>query len=100
MTENIRTMQDHIRYLETYITEITEKIEEITGGREIEKEISSIEYRLEVLRRSNGTFDDRIAELEKELKKLQGEFAKIRPLIEKLEAERAYYRQVQTELAH
>ena len=99
MVENVRTIQDHIRYLEGYITEITKQIDEITQGRELEKEIASIEYRIEVLSRANGAFTGRIAELEEELGKLRKEFKKIQPEVERLEQERAFYRKAQTDLA-
>jgi chromosome segregation ATPase len=99
VVENIRTTQDHIRFLENFINEITGKIDELTNGRDIEKEILSLEYRLEVLRNSNGTFTERIAELEKELKEARSEFGKIKPVIESLEEERAYYRKVQSDLS-
>ena len=99
MVENIRTIQDHIRFLESYINEITTKIDEITGGREIEKEILSIEYRIEVLKRGNGLFEDRVAELQKEVKKIRDEYAKVKPVVDKLEEERAFYRQAQTDLS-
>lgn len=99
MVENIRTIQDHIRFLESYITEITGKIDELTGGREIEKEIQSVEYRIEVLKRSNGLFVERMSQLDKELKALRAEFEKIKPLLAKLEEERMYYRKAQSDLS-
>jgi hypothetical protein len=39
-----------------------------------------------------------MAELDKEIKSLKSEYEKMRPIIDELEAERAYYRSVQSEL--
>ncbi len=98
MAENIRARQDHISFLEGYIEKLNEKIEEITGGRDMEKEIASLKYRVEVLQKSNGRFPSRIKELEQELKTLEEEYDEIKPTLDELIEERAYYREVQGEI--
>lgn len=98
MAQNMRARQDHYQFLEDYIAELTEKLDELTGGRDHEKEIASLEYRLEVLNRANGRFPARVEEVEKELKALKAEYERIKPLIEELEEERAFYRDIQSEI--
>jgi chromosome segregation ATPase len=98
MAENIRSRQDHIEFLETYIDKLTEKIDEISGGRSFEKEIESLKFRIEVLEKANGLFPTRIQELRKELQELEAEYKKIHPIIEELVEERAYYRKLQGEI--
>jgi len=98
VAEDIRHRQNHIGFLEDYITEITEKIDELTGGRDIVKRIDSLEYRIDVLGKAGTNFQARIGQLQKELKTLRDEYEKIKPMIEELEAERAYYRRLQSEL--
>jgi chromosome segregation ATPase len=98
VAEDIRHRQDHIEFLENYITEITEKIDELTGGRDIVKRIDSLEYRIVVLGKAGTDFQARIGQLQKELKALRDEYEKIKPMIEELEVERAYYRHLQSEL--
>ena len=98
VAEDIRHRQDHIEFLENYITEITGKIDELTGERDIEKMIESLEYRIEVLRQADSKFSSRIGELEKAVKALKDEHAKIKPVIDELEGERAYYRNLQSQL--
>ena len=67
VTEDIRHRQDHIQFLENYITEITNKIDELTDGKDYEKIMESLEYRIEVLKKANGKFPARLSDLEKEL---------------------------------
>lgn len=98
MAENIRTRQDHIEFLEAFIEELSRKIDEITDGRNLEKEIESLKFRIEVLGRSNGLFPSRIEELKDELSKLEAEYKKVKPLLEELSEERAFYRKVQGEI--
>ena len=99
MVEDIRHRQDHIEFLENYIMELTEKIEEITEGRDFEKRIQSLEYRIGVLKNAeNRNFNGRISDFEVELKELKKEYSQLKPILDELEAERAYYRQIQGEL--
>lgn len=98
MVDTIKARQDHIQFLENFISEITAKIEELTGGRELEKEIVALEYRIEVLMKEGDRFKPKIDELRKNLKELKAEYEKIKPVLEELFAERAHYRRVQTEL--
>ena len=98
MAEDIRNRQDHIRFLEDYIVEITKKIDELTEERDLEKEIGSLEYRLEVLSKTNGRFDWRVKELKSQLTALKDHYQKIKPVLDKLTEERAFYRDMQSEL--
>ncbi|MFH1676240.1 MAG: hypothetical protein ABIC40_04365 [bacterium] len=98
MAEDIRNRQDHIRFLEDFIVELTKKIDELTEQRDLEKEIHSLEYRLEVLSKANGRFDWRVKDLKSQLTSLKEHFEKIKPMLDKLIDERAYYRDKQTEL--
>jgi chromosome segregation ATPase len=99
VAEDIRHRQDHIEFLENYIKELTDKIDEITDGRDFPKRIQSLEYRIATLKKSeNKTFKSRIAELETDLKDLKAEFAKLKPILDELESERTFYRQIQGEL--
>jgi predicted nuclease with TOPRIM domain len=98
MANDIRARQDHYQFLEDYIKELTEKIDELTGGRDWDKEIASVAYRLEVLGKSNGRFPTRVKELEKELGALKAQYEKIKPQVEELEEERAFYRDLQSEI--
>jgi chromosome segregation ATPase len=99
VVDDIRHRQDHIEFLENYITELTEKIEEITGGKDYLKRISSIEYRIDVLKKAgNKNFNPRIKDLESQLVVLKGEYIKIKPIMDELETERTYYRSLQGEL--
>jgi len=98
VVNDIRIRQDHVQFLEDYITEITEKIDELTGKRNHEKEIASLEYRIEVLGRSNSKFPTRVTELEKELEALKAEYEKIKPMVEELGEERSFYRSIQSEI--
>jgi polyhydroxyalkanoate synthesis regulator phasin len=99
VVDDIRHRQDHIQFLENYITDLTRQIDEITGGMEYEKRIMSLEYRLEVLQKADHiSFNGRIKNLKSELKNLQDEYVKIKPVIDELEEERAYYRTLQNEL--
>ncbi|MCX6645028.1 MAG: hypothetical protein NTY09_01515 [bacterium] len=99
MAEDIRHRQDHIEFLEGYIRELTDKIDEITGGRDFLKRIQSLEYRIATLKKSdNKTFKARIGDLEVELKDMRSEYAKLKPILDELESERAFYRQIQGDL--
>jgi len=101
VVEDIRHRQERIEFLEDYIDELTAKIDEITGGRSYEKDIRSLEYRIEVLKESEENkecFSARVAELEKEHKELKAEYEKLIPTLEELEKERAYYRSFQSGL--
>ncbi len=98
MAENIRTRQDHIEFLEAFIEELSRKIDEITDGRNLEKEIESLRFRIEVLERANGLFPSRIEGLKDELSKLEAEYNKATPLLNELSEERAFYRKVQGEI--
>lgn len=98
MAEDIRHRQDHIEFLENYIDEITEKIDELTGGRDLEKMIESIEYRIEVLEQADAQFPSRLKDLKTEVASLKEEYEKIKPIIDRLVEERAYYRSVQSGL--
>lgn len=98
MAENIRTRQDHIEFLENYITEITVKIDELTEGRDVEKEIEALEYRIEVLKGAEDKYASRIAEFQKQLKELKARYEKIKPTLDELVEERAYYRHIQSGL--
>ncbi len=97
-SEGLRHRQDHIEFLEEYISEITAKIDELTDGRNLEKMIDRLEYRIEILSQADTRFSGRINELKTELKALKAEYNKVRPIIEELEAERTFYRDVQSEL--
>ncbi len=97
MTEDIRHRQEHIEFLENYITELTERIEELTEGRDMPKLIRSLEYRINVLNNADGQFNGRITELKSDLDTLQNDYVKIEPILEKLEIERAFYRSLQAE---
>lgn len=99
MVDDIRHRQDHIQFLENYIADLTSQIEEITGGWDFEKRIMSLEYRLEVLQKAEHlSFNGRIKNLKSELKNLQDEYEKIKPVIDEIEEERVYYRSLQKEL--
>jgi predicted RNase H-like nuclease (RuvC/YqgF family) len=101
VAEDIRHRQERIEFLENYIDELTDKIDEITGGRYYEKDIRSLEYRIEVLKEceeNQECFAGRVADLEKELTDLKAEYEKLVPTIEELEKERAYYRSFQSGL--
>ena len=99
VVEDIRHRQDHIEFLESYIRELTNKIDDITGGRDFEKHIQSLEYRIMTLKKANDKmFNGRVGELETHLKELRADYEKLKPILVELEAERAYYRRVQGEL--
>jgi predicted RNase H-like nuclease (RuvC/YqgF family) len=101
VTEDIRHRQERIEFLEDYIDELTEKIDELTGGRDYEKDIRSLEYRIEVLKQCeehSACFADRVMNLEKELDHLKTEYNEMKPTLEELEIERAYYRSFQSDL--
>ena len=98
VAENIRNRQDHIEFLENYITEITLKIDELTGGRDLEKEIESLEFRIEVLNAAEGKYTERVKEFKNQLNDLKTRFNEIEPTLEKLVEERAYYRHIQSKL--
>ena len=75
MPDDIRHRQEHIQFLEDYITEITDKMEDITGGRDYAKDIRSLEYRIETLEKSdNKDLTDKIPSLKKELEELKKVF--------------------------
>jgi chromosome segregation ATPase len=95
---NIRNRQDHIEFLENYITELTTKIDELTGGRDLMKEIESMEFRIEVLAEAGDKYGERLAECKSQLKELQAMYNKVEPEFEKLIDERSYYRHVQSKL--
>ena len=97
--EKIRTFyQEHIQFLENYIRELTAKIDELTGGRDFEKRIRSLEYRIEMLSGSEISFNGRVQELQLELDSLKSEYKKLRPILDKIEEERAFYRSIQSKL--
>ena len=99
MAEDIRHRQDHIEFLESYIRELTDKIDEITDGRDFLKRIQSLEFRIATLKKSdNKTFKSRIGDLEADLKDLKSEYAKLKPILDELDSERTYYRQIQGDL--
>jgi chromosome segregation ATPase len=98
VAENIRSRQDHIEFLENYIVEITLKIDELTGERDIEKAIHSLEYRIEVLEKAEGKFAPQIKELKNQLKDVKTSYDKIKPTLDELAEERAYYRHMQSQL--
>jgi len=98
VTTDIRNRQEHIQFLENYISELTEKIDEITGERDIEKQIRSLEFRIAVLKESDISFSGKIKELETELSELKAHYDKIKPVLEKLEEERSYYRCIQGDI--
>lgn len=98
MAENIRSRQDHIEFLENYIAEITLKIDELTGEKDIEKEIHSLEYRIEVLEKAEGKFASQLQELKNQLNDLKASYDKIKPTLDELAEERAYYRHLQSQL--
>jgi chromosome segregation ATPase len=98
VAENIRSRQDHIEFLENYIAEITLKIDELTGEKDIEKEIHSLEYRIEVLEKAEGKFASQLQELKNQLNDLKASYDKIKPTLDELAEERAYYRHLQSQL--
>ena len=98
MTEDIRNRQEHVQFLENYIKELTDKIDEITNGRDMEKMIRSLEYRIEVLGKSEGKFNGRIHEFQSDLESLRSEFKRLEPILTTLDEERAYYRHLQSGL--
>jgi chromosome segregation ATPase len=98
VSENIRNRQDHIEFLENYISEINIKIDELTGGRDLEKEIASMAFRIEVLGGADGKYPERLTELKAHLAALQKKYNEIKPQLDKLSDERAYYRHVQSKL--
>jgi hypothetical protein len=99
VAENIRKRQDHIEFLESYIAELTVKIDEITEGRDIEKEIESLEFRLMVLSTEpNGKFQTHTDEMKKKIAELRAHLNKIKPVVDALVEERAFYRHYQSQL--
>ncbi len=99
MAKDIRHRQEHIEFLENYIIEITEQIDTLTGGTDIAKSIRSLEFRIEQLKQMDGEFKGRIKDLGSELDKMQTQYEKLKPVLEKLDNERAFYRGLQAELS-
>jgi chromosome segregation ATPase len=95
---NVRNRQDHIEFLENFITEISLKIDELTGGRDLQKEIESLQFRIEVLELAGAQYAERIKELKTQLVELNKTYSAVEPTLEKLIEERAYYRHVQSTL--
>lgn len=94
------TPQDTISFLQDYINAINEEIDEILAGQNINRELKSIKLRIELLERDDEKrFSERIKELKEELKKFEEECNRLNPLIERLEAERSYYRQLLNEIS-
>jgi chromosome segregation ATPase len=98
VTANIRSRQDHIEFLENFITELTTKIDELTDGRDLHKEIESMEFRIEVLQQAGDKYKERLTELTNQLGDLNALYKRVEPTLEKLVEERAYYRHIQSGL--
>jgi polyhydroxyalkanoate synthesis regulator phasin len=90
--ENL-TQQEQISFLESYIKEINRTLDEITGGRDMPRDIRSLKLRIKVLEdEDTGKFGERIANLREELKQLQEIWVENEPVIELLQDERVLYR--------
>jgi polyhydroxyalkanoate synthesis regulator phasin len=93
------TPQDTISYLQEFIDSINKEMDAILGGENYRRHIDSLRLRVELLCRVEGNpFEERINSLKEELKKVEDEFKKVNPHLEKLEAERRYYRTLLNEI--
>ena len=89
------TQQEQISFLESYIKEINRTIDEITGGRDIPRDIRAIKLRIKVLEdEDSDKFAERIAKLNDDLAQLQEVWTENEPIIILLQEERSLYRNV------
>jgi len=94
------TPQDTISYLQDFIDSINKEIDTILGGENYGRHIDALRLRIELLSRVEGNpFCERISQLKEDLKKVEGEFKRINPQLESLDAERRYYRTLLNEVS-
>ncbi len=92
--ENL-TQQERISFLERFIKEINNALDDITHGRDIPRDIRAIKLRINVLENEDAAkYSDRIGKLKEELKCLGEFWSENEPVIQLLQDERALYRTV------
>lgn len=92
--ENL-TQQERISFLERFIKEINNTLDEITNGRDIPRDIRAMKLRIKVLENEDAAkYSDRIGKLKEELQNLENFWTENEPVIQNLQDERALYRTV------
>ena len=96
--ENL-TQQEQISFLERFIKEINNTLDDITNGRDIPRDIRAMKLRIKVLENEDAAkFNDRIGKLKEELQNLEKFWTENEPVIQLLQDERALYRNVLNEI--
>ncbi len=96
--ENL-TQQEQISFLERFIKEINNTLDDITNGRDIPRDIRAMKLRIKVLENEDAAkYSDRIGKLKEELKNLGDFWAENEPIIQLLQDERSLYRNVLNEI--
>jgi len=96
--ENL-TQQEKISFLERFIKEINNTLDDITNGRDIPRDIRALKLRIQVLETEDAAkYSDRIGKLKEELKTLSSFWAENEPVIQLLQDERSLYRVVLNEI--
>lgn len=87
------TQQERANFLEEFIRRVTEEMDALMEGRNFDAEIKSLKFRIGLLERGESAdFRERIRALREELAHVEGEYALLRPKLERLEQERRFYR--------
>jgi len=80
--ENL-TQQEKISFLERFIKEINNTLDDITNGRDIPRDIRALKLRIQVLETEDAAkYSDRIGKLKEELKTLSSFWAENEPVIQ------------------
>ncbi len=92
--ENL-TQQEQISFLERFIKELNNTLDDITHGRDIPRDIRAMKLRIKVLENEDAAkYSDRIGKLKEELQNLENFWTENEPIIQLLQDERALYRTV------
>jgi polyhydroxyalkanoate synthesis regulator phasin len=92
--ENL-TDQEQISFLEDFIREINKRLDEITNGRDIPREIKALKLRIQVLECEGADkFKEKVVTLKQRLSELEEMWAEKEPVINLLQDERALYRTI------
>lgn len=86
------TQQERANFLEEFIRQVTAEMDALMNGRNFDAEIKALKFRISLLQRSPGEFPGRKEALLEQLRRVEEEFAALRPKLEALENERRYYR--------
>ncbi|MEO7994494.1 MAG: hypothetical protein ABI743_08845 [bacterium] len=85
------TQQERANYLEDFIQEVNREIDAILAGRDFEREIKALRFRISLLDQSRA-YSARVTGLQAELRQVESDFAALKPQLDALDAERRFYR--------